>query len=98
MEKILLSNMNTGSIIGDSYNRIFYAGQNTITPSSGTGLPSNPNLTLSPYEPSSANIVNVTDEQVFTIGGDFTITGKELRLCLKVMLKTLKTEYPEELI
>jgi hypothetical protein len=42
--------------------------------------------------------LEISDNQTFNIGPDFTITGRTLKACLKAMLPIAMVEYPEDFV
>jgi threonine synthase len=47
---------------------------------------------------SSYDTLDLGDDQVITIGTDFTMTGKVLKSCLKTLLPLAMEEYPEDFV
>jgi hypothetical protein len=66
-----------------------YPGINTINAG-----PYNINGSIS----SGYGTLNLGDDQVISIGTDFTMTGKVLKSCLKTLLPLAMKEYPEDFV
>jgi hypothetical protein len=47
---------------------------------------------------SSYDTLDLGDDQVISIGTDFTMTGKVLKSCLKTLLPLAMKEYPEDFV
>ena len=55
------------------------------------------NLTNSDYTIIDSDIkVRVEEDTIIEIGGNFNITGRELKTCLKFLLEQATQAYPEE--
>lgn len=48
--------------------------------------------------PVTRNEMYINDDTELKIGKGFTITGRELKCCLRLILEEAKEKYPEELL
>lgn len=80
----------------------------SVTTSGNTGIatagyPGISTVNAGPYSingsiSSSYDTLDLGDDQVISIGTDFTMTGKVLKSCLKTLLPLAMKEYPEDFV
>jgi hypothetical protein len=73
-----------------------------VTTSVNTGIGIN-TINAGPYSingsiSSNHHPLDLRDDQIISIGTDFTMTGKVLKSCLKTLLPLAMKEYPEDFV